>query len=475
MERIILTFISLLLLCTVVVSCSEIPSGEIENTQPPAGAELLDNTQAPPTSGEATAPAPETSAETTAPPQTDEVTTADEPLPVDPDLLYTYITVSGNQYSFYPGRIAVYFLENENSHIDIEDVPASKIKAYYAEGEPIDIEIGGGVIEMVYTYHGDYYDIGSTSWEVKSFSYKGQSIEPEIFDLSYPASFRAFEADGIFAVSRVYQNMSETYLLTENCAIKATPDYYDSVNHVYNGETIVFYKGEDGRARYKNEAAEPMSNFQVPEYRFNITSREQYFGEDGVFEVVEGGVKYMPEKVYSWTDYFERNGITFDYWYETYRKSDFLDTMDRLFENSRALIYEKVLMDNIKVIQDGEEKVFSACEAENKSVAEWKNTRVVLIDLDGDGRTEMLAKPKSSTFAFVVRYEDEANKFRVYYIPAESGRTFYANGEFGTKNSRTRIVEFKEDGIVTEAVDYAGNTPDTKEPAWVSIYGLGGK
>ncbi len=469
-----------------LASCGIAPSDLPETTNAPTSADFLQNTETSDAAREIETQLPETTpppAENTELPVVtlQETTVAEtaEPYspPVYPDLLYTYLSRNGIQYSLYPDRICVYFLDDENEYVQFEDIPGNKILQYYSADEPVRFVIGNGTVETTYRYANGGTDEVYTDWTIVGASYMGQSIDLSGVDFEYDAyvGYKIFEADGIFVLSRVYYNYSETYLLTKDSVIHATPDFYDDVERVYNGEPIVFYKGEDGKLHYEKHLEIPMSHFQVLEYNFGVTSRDQYFGEEGLVSVGEGGVEYTPLQKYTYSDYFVMNGTTMDEWFELWQ-SDRFETIEQLFAYNAIWVFEDVFMEKRKVVIDGEEILFSRYRgASGKRIIDWPNRRMGYVDFDRDGVSEILVYTNSGDGEYILQYDAKNDIIYAYYMHPSLEYKYYEGGEFGSEKVRQRVVEFRDGKIITETVEYTDENPGSREVELKRELGFGGK
>ncbi len=265
------------------------------------------------------------------------------------EILYSNVSDDGVAYSFYDGAIVISFGDDENAPIPLDfDLPSAEVRKHYNEGDIVPFVINNGIINMKYEYPGNNKYL---RWSVCSISYMGQTISVEDFHAHNPyLSLQAFEADGKFVVERAYDDQwTQAYILTQNSAYKVFPDTFDDVRFIYEGTPIYFYKGDDGTLRYRirlycqvlsRNNIIPMSN--MFEGRF-LTSRDQYYGEEGIVSITENGLEYIVLETLTVSDFFELCGTTIDEWFvEAYLTSYIAtcNTLEELFEYNKKLMEE---------------------------------------------------------------------------------------------------------------------------------------
>ncbi|MGN1048420.1 MAG: hypothetical protein ACI4QZ_07405 [Eubacteriales bacterium] len=154
--------------------------------------------------------------------------------------------------------------------------------------------------------------------------------EPRVLNGNF--SVYAFEAENAFVFTTNVYNWASGYVITNDEIIEVSDSNFEE-------DSVSLYRGEDKKLCYK-KIDKNYTAMQVDTISPTITSRDQFYSEDGKVRIVNGKLEFDKENTYTLTDYMDWRGTTLDEWYESLENRDY-DTLDELMEANKKNLGDK--------------------------------------------------------------------------------------------------------------------------------------
>ncbi len=404
---------------------------------------------------------------------------------------YTVENTDGSVIYLYDGTNKLTAIPAADGLIDFGNIPKNIFDEYYgATGGDFEITVGGAVLS-VHQYDSRYYD--SVELYLNSITYSGRTVTVSAHTaLSGNIGIVAFEADGAFVFMRQYYGDGEGYIIKDGAVYKignnSSPAFYD-VSGV-----LSLSKGEDGEIMYKR-IAEKFNTAAQSDYiiLMNLTSRDQYYCEEGVVTVTGGELSFRRTELYTVSDYFEARGTTIDEWFENFDRSEFDKiftgvedpkdvTLEDVFEHNlsgqsdnRAAVakehFDAVLAGDEKVyLWDGKSELLALCRDYSGLVYEYPNNKIAYIDFDSDGIDELVVR---SMGEHILQYDFEEERVYAVFISPRSSYIYFANGEIAYSSAddapRYVVTKLSKGDIELSEVRYTETEPDREKPVWTPV------
>lgn len=139
-------------------------------------------------------------------------------------------------------------------------------------------------------------------------------------------SVYAFEAENAFVFTTNVYNWASGYVITNDEIIEVSDSNFEE-------DSVSLYRGEDKKLCYK-KIDKNYTTMQIDTISDTITSRDQFYGEDGMVKIVNGKLEFDRENTYTLTDYMAWRGTTLDKWYSEQEGREF-NTLDELIDENK--------------------------------------------------------------------------------------------------------------------------------------------
>ncbi len=226
-----------------------------------------------------------------------------------------------------------YFQHDANDGVDIENAVALSGSLLYSYKEKTDIAFicDNAVLDI----YGDG-EPDSRLWYCRAAEYEGNTVtfdEPVDFAGGNCATciFETASHELVFGIEYYY---SDIYYITKDASAELHPDDVP-------GHAVIFYRGDDGELRYRKIKSEfcYLSQSGGAEAFYTITSRDEYYGEDGRVDFANGEFNLDADNVYTISDHFKAEGTDIDTLFETFNDggyfSEHFNSLDDLFEYNK--------------------------------------------------------------------------------------------------------------------------------------------
>ncbi len=405
---------------------------------------------------------------------------------------YTVENTDGSVICLYSGTNKLTAIPSDDGLIDFDNIPKNIFDEHYGDtGGDFEIAVGGAVLS-VHQYDSRYYN--SVELHLNSITYSGRTVTLNSpIALSGNIGIVAFESDGAFVFMKQYYGDGEGYIIKDG-AVYAIRNYSGSAFYDVSG-VLSLYKGEDGEIMYKR-IAEEFNTAAQSDYiiLMNLTSRDQYYGEEGTVEVADGRLTFTRTKLYTVSDYFEARGTTIDEWFENFDRSEFDKiftnvsdpedvTLKDVFEHNlsgrdddRAATakehFEAVLAGEEKVyFADGKSEFLALCQTYYLQVYMYPN-KIAYVDFDGDGVDELIVQ-SAAYGEHILQYDFEDERVYAVFISPRGGYVYFANGEIAHSYEndilRYVVTKLSKGEIELEEVRYTDTEPDRTAVTWTEV------
>lgn len=204
-----------------------------------------------------------------------------------------------------------YFRQEGYDGFSIDNEIALSESVLYSYKEKTDIAFNCGNAKFEIFYESGEY---GRWWYFHAAEYEGNRLEfdePVEFAGANLGPYIFETADHELVFGTEGYNGTHIYYMTKDQKAEAHSD-------AYPGYAVSFYRGDDGEMRYLKIKSEYSYLEQTGglEAFFIMTSRDEYYGEDGRVYYEGGEFRLEPEEVYTISDYFVMNGKDIDTMFE---------------------------------------------------------------------------------------------------------------------------------------------------------------
>lgn len=223
--------------------------------------------------------------------------------------------------------ILLKYLLKEGNYLDFLDENFNMYMSDISVGETFELCYAGAVLKICRIDDEMLFD-GIPKWYLISIKYSDMEknlSEPMALNGNFKIS--AFSAGEYFVFEKVYYNWADGFIFTKDGIIDITSD----IDAEYS---LSFFKGDDNRLMFMRIDRKYTSIQSDDVILETITSRQQFYSEEGSVFIDNGIMELNPEVTYTLTDYMSWNGTTLDEWYLSTENRKF-DTIDQLIEMNK--------------------------------------------------------------------------------------------------------------------------------------------
>ncbi len=223
--------------------------------------------------------------------------------------------------------ILLKYLLKEENHLDFLDENFNMYMSDISVGETFELCYAGAVLKICRIDDEMLFD-GIPKWYLISIKYSDMEknlSEPMALNGNFKIS--AFSAGEYFVFEKVYYNWADGFIFTKDEIIDITSNFDAEFS-------LSFFKGEDNRLMFRRMDKKYTSIQSDDIILETITSRQQFYSEEGSVAIDNGIMELNPEVTYTLTDYMAWNGTSLDEWYFSTESRKF-DTIDQLIEMNK--------------------------------------------------------------------------------------------------------------------------------------------
>lgn len=255
--------------------------------------------------------------------------------------------INGLGFKAKAGELELY--PTKDGGLPMSYLSDEKIRSIYSNGEIVNAHIDDAELKLLFES-----EDGIVYWTLQSVEYKGHFIDCRdmSFQLTGNQDVIAFSSGSQFIITHKWcGGILEGWIFTDSdvIPINVGDDKLVLTTARETADTaelsISFYRGDNGELRYRIFDKEfELGQVMAWGIYQNLTSRDEYFGEDGKVLIENGEIIFSPETVLSVSDYicaeksiFPRTAIekfdSIDEWYERMPDKP-TDTLDGLLERN---------------------------------------------------------------------------------------------------------------------------------------------
>ena len=217
---------------------------------------------------------------------------------------------------YFPGEGASVYLSSDDGQAPY----------FYEERADMSFICNKAVFTLYYENEND-----QIHWYCRSVRYEKNQV-----DFQEPVEFEGgnfqtsvFETSNHeFVFERTSYNFSDAYIVTKDAALELhpgnDPDY-----------AVSLYCGKDGELRYRKIRAEYATQEQADEIFPRITSRNEFYGEDGLVTIKNGELVFTAQNQYTVSDYFKNRGTDIDTWFKSLPDCPY-NTLEELMQANKS-------------------------------------------------------------------------------------------------------------------------------------------